>query len=325
METMEATLPNGSGGDSLLLVRLNLEGVALAFDAGDTRRVPPRDVLRLAHLFVSHGHIDHFVGFDSLIRPRVCRPESLTVHGGPGILARVGARLHGYTWNLVEGNHFVITVREILDDRVRVARFDSGNEFMCEDLPEEPRGSAAFQDQLVSLESAALDHHVVSQGFAIERPLRVNVREDRLEARGLRPGPWLGDMKRAAEAGGTLDEVAKDILSIRRGERIAFVTDTICDAVTRPRIVGLARDADVFACGAPFLASEDDRARQTRHLTAAQAGAMAAEAGAKVLLLFHVSDRYGNDFAQHAEEALDAAKGRVDVQMQLPGPIVADE
>ena len=313
---MQASLPNGSGGDSLLLVRLPVEGACVAFDAGDPRRIPPRDVLRLAHLFVSHCHVDHFIGFDALIRPRVCRPESITVHGGPDFLARVTSRLGGYTWNLVDGNHFVVNAREILGDRVKIARFDSGDEFRRVDLPDESLdGDVAYGDELLRLESAALDHHVVSQGFAIERPLRVNVQEDRMRARGLFGGPWLKDLKQRAESGAELDEVARDILSVRRGERVAYVTDTACTDVTRPLIVKLAAAADVFACGAPFLSSEADRARQTRHLTAAEAGSMAAEAGAKVLLLFHVSDRHANDFTQHADEARDAAKGAVDVQI----------
>ncbi len=333
---MDASLPNGSCGDALLLARLPLIGRTLAFDAGDTRRVASRDLLRLAHLFVSHCHVDHFVGFDAMVRPRVCRQETLGVAGPPGFLDRVQARLAGYTWNLVDGNHFTLVAREMGLDRIQVARFDSGNEFRREDLPEEPAGPLPLEDVGLIAQAEALDHHVISMGWAVQAPPRVNVREDVLLARGLPDGRWLADLKRRAMMddraapfelpdGSTpsLGEAAAALLEIAPGSRVAYVTDTICDAVTRPRIVRLAAGADVFACGAPFLQSENaERARHTRHLTAAQAGEMAAEAGAKRLLIFHVSDRHGEDPSRHADEAREAAGGRVEVLTEAAGPIM---
>lgn len=331
----ELTLPNGSSGDSLLLVRLPLEGRTVAFDAGDARRVRQDDVLRMDHLMVTHCHVDHFVGFDALVRPRVCREEQLAVHGPEGFRSRVAARLGGYTWNLVDGNHFVVTAREILPGRIGVARFDSGHGFEREDLPDEPLdGALAHSAPGLAIETVTLDHHVASQGWAVQRPRRWSVDVEALQRTGLAPGPWLGALKRSAEAGasvpievpggGTRDsaELARSLLVAERGARVAYVTDTICDAVTRPRIVALAAGADVLACGTPFLDSEAERARLTRHLTASQAGAMAAEAGVATLLLFHASVRYGGGVSRHVEEAQAAAGAGVHVEVQEPDPII---
>jgi ribonuclease Z len=331
---LEACLPNGSAGDSLVLLRLPLQGATACFDAGDPRRLPAKDVLRLVHLFVSHAHVDHFVGFDALVRPRVCRAERLWVHGPPGFLDRVEARLRGYTWNLVDGNHFVVMARASEGGRVRQASFDSGDEFRRRDLEDVPPGPCKLDDAGLVLETAELDHHVVSMGYAVQRLRRLRVRPEALATTGLQPGPWLTDLKRSVLAGRDDDavllpdgkhrraaDVAAEILDVEAGVRVAYVTDTICNRATRPRIVELARGADVFACGAPFLSSEAERARMTRHLTAEQAGSMAREAGAKELLLFHVSDRYGAELRQHADEAHDAAKGDVRVVVSAPWPV----
>lgn len=334
-QDVKASLPNGSRGDALVLARLPLIGRTLAFDAGDARRLPHDDVLRLSHLFVSHCHVDHFVGFDALVRPRVCREETMGAAGPEGFLDHAEARLRGYDWNLVDGNHFVLVVREMLAGRTRVARFDSGRAFAREDLPDEPAATFALDDVGLVAESARLDHHLVSQGWAVQAPPRVHVRPEALAATGLRPGPWLQDLKERASRGdrdgsvslpdgtrGAAGEWSDRLLTIASGTRLAYVTDTICDASTRPRIVKLAAGADVFACGAPFLQSEQaERARTTRHLTAAQAGEMAAEAGAATLLLFHVSDRYGGDVARHAEEAHEAARGAVRVITEVEWPV----
>lgn len=333
LETLEVELPNGSDGDSLVHVRLPRTGHSVLFDAGDPRRLEDRDVLRLSDLFVSHCHVDHFVGFDALVRPRVCRPDRLTAHGPEGFLAHVEARLRGYVWNLVEGNHFVLEAREVAGERVRRARFDSGRAFEREELDDERvDGRVAWRDSRFSVESAPLDHHVVSQGWALQMRPRLTARMDRVRERGLAAGAWIALLKTAVEAGHDLREPfllpdgasvplgeARDaFLQVRAGDRVTFVTDTCCSAETRPRIVELAAAADVFACGAPFTDDQAQRAEAVKHLTARQAGELAAEAGARTLLLFHASDRYGGDWRRHVDEAVQGARGRVEVVTRRP-------
>ncbi len=66
--------------------------------------------------------------------------------------------------------------------------------------------------------------------------------------------------------------------------------------------VELAADADLLVIESTFLSTEEDLAAESGHLTAAQAGQIAAQAGVRRLVLTHFSQRY-RELAPFAEEA----------------------
>jgi ribonuclease Z len=64
----EPRLVNGATGDPGLYVDVRDERRAVLFDLGDIAALPPRKLIRLSHVFVTHAHMDHFAGFDRLLR-----------------------------------------------------------------------------------------------------------------------------------------------------------------------------------------------------------------------------------------------------------------
>ncbi|KUP97151.1 ribonuclease Z [Thermobifida cellulosilytica] len=136
-----------------------------------------------------------------------------------------------------------------------------------------------------------LEHSVPTYGYRLVEPDRVHVLADRLEARGIR-GPAVGRLKAEGflvDRDGVRVELA-DYSTVRRGQVFAFVMDTgVCDNAVR-----LAADADLLVIEATFLDSEAGLAARYRHLTAGQAGMIAARAGVRRLVLTHISERYGS-------------------------------
>ena len=65
---LHPTLVNGRTGDPVLYIETLFERRAILFDLGDLSNLPARKLQRLEHVFVSHTHIDHFIGFDHLLR-----------------------------------------------------------------------------------------------------------------------------------------------------------------------------------------------------------------------------------------------------------------
>jgi len=86
-------LVNPAFGDPGLYVDFRNEKRALLFDIGDIGSLAPRKLLRLSHVFVSHTHMDHFMGFDALLRVSLGRDVAVRLFGPPGFVDQVAHKL----------------------------------------------------------------------------------------------------------------------------------------------------------------------------------------------------------------------------------------
>ena len=96
------SLVNGRYGDPTVYVETLFERRSLLFDVGEIASLAPRRIRRIYQIFVSHAHIDHFVGFDHLLRLLVGHEKSVQLFGPSGFAKRVFHKLQAYRWNLVE-------------------------------------------------------------------------------------------------------------------------------------------------------------------------------------------------------------------------------
>ncbi|MDH4081456.1 MAG: hypothetical protein OEU68_16750, partial [Nitrospira sp.] len=96
-------LVNDVFGDPGLYVEVRWSRRALLFDLGHNDGLGPTRLLKAGEIFISHTHMDHFIGFDTLLRVALGRGKTLTLFGPPGLIDNVQGKLRGYTWNLVDG------------------------------------------------------------------------------------------------------------------------------------------------------------------------------------------------------------------------------
>jgi ribonuclease Z len=322
-------LVNGPFGDPGLFVGLRWQGRALQFDLGRLGRMEPGDVLKIAHAFVSHAHMDHFMGFDHLLRLFLPRDAVLHVHGPADFLARVAARLAGYTWNLTEEYPLVIIGHEVRPDVVVSAKFRAATGFVPEDRSERPFDGVILDEPALRVSAAILDHKIPCLAFALSEKSHLNVDTSVLERRRLQPGRWIDALKQAIRTGapddqpltaivrenGAVREQSMSVGSLRelviasRGQKIGYVVDTLYSAENQRRIVELVREADLFYCEAPFLEEDVEQATKRYHLTARQAGLLGREAQVRRLEVFHFSPRYEGRADQIYAEARSAFLG----------------
>src|SRR3569623_453920 len=95
--TFQADLENGVFGDPGVYVDLSYHNRAILFDIGDVTALPTRKLLRVSDVFVSHSHMDHFAGFDHLLRVCLGRDTGVRLYGPEKFIAQLEHKLAAYT------------------------------------------------------------------------------------------------------------------------------------------------------------------------------------------------------------------------------------
>jgi ribonuclease Z len=255
------SVPSARRGLPALLLRRG--GDRVLFDCGEgTQRQLIRSIGlgEIDDVFLTHLHLDHWLGLPGLLKSFDLRDRTrpLTVHG-PAPFAAV----------------------------MEAIRFTYGNLGYPMDLVELEPGDAVHRDEY-AIHALAADHRGPALSYVIVEDARPGRFDPDLAARlGVAPGPDFGRLQRGDPVDGVRPEQV--LGPPRAGRKIVLSGDT------RPseRLAVAAHDADVLVHEATFASEEADRARQTRHSTAAEAAALAARAGVRLLALTHLSSRYG--------------------------------
>ncbi len=320
-----SSLVNGPFGDPALFVRAAHRREAMLFDCGDLHPLSARDLLKIQHVFISHAHIDHLIGFDHLLRHHLYRRTCLNFYGPPGIIERISHRLAGYTWNLVEGYPLEIRVRETTGKKPRrQARFRASEGFARRDEEPPPINTDLVCETLhYRVRACPLQHgNIVSLAYALEEKLHVAIHPDALDRQGYARGRWLTrfkDLLREGAAGDTpievpqtsggaprevpLSHLSAEIAHCQKGMKIAYITDCEPREENYACILDLAQGADLLAIEAVFAHQDLARARERNHLTARIAGELARRAEVGKLLPFHHSPRYQDQPQRLQQEA----------------------
>ncbi len=319
--------------DPALFIPFVYQKRAMLFDMGDLYRLPAKDMLKLTHGFVTHTHMDHFAGFDTLLRSFLGRQKAFHVFGPANFLENIEGKLASYTWNLVENYGYTLSLKatEVHPTHTITQVYDCKKGFQAEQAPVE----ASFDGLLLaepafSVYAIHLDHKVPCLGFNLQERFHINIMKDSLKTLEIPVGPWLRQFKETLyeehdpeedfqvvwkEAGQErklafrLGELSNQIAHISPGQKITYIVDVLYSHGNAEKIIGFARDADHLFIEAAFLDTEMDVARNKYHLTAKQAGILAKKAGVKQFTVFHFSPRYAHTAHLLQEEANRAFAG----------------
>jgi ribonuclease Z len=255
------------------------EGETLLFDCGEgTQRQMMRYGVSFAFrdIFFTHFHADHMLGVTGLLRTLGLqdRAAPVTLYGPRGAQRILGAAV-GLG---IERNRFDVEIVEI----------GAGQTLNRGDY---------------DIVAFATDHRANTIGYALVEHSRLGrFNPDRARELGIPEGPLWGRIHKGETIelpDGRRVEPAELVGEPRRGRRFVYTGDT------RPcaSVVEAASGADLLVHEATFGEDERDRAVETGHSTAAQAAEVARQAGARLLVLTHVSPRYTRDAPELLAEA----------------------
>jgi ribonuclease Z len=300
-------LVNGSGGDPCLYLDFPGEHNALLFDTGELAELPTSLVADVGAIFYSHFHMDHFVGFDRVLRANINHKKTILVYGPSGTAQRLGARLGSYQFYRFPFMRLRFLVHEIDPDDPAVAtvtEFDCQNDFRAEPVkrPLRLKGGVCHDAADCRVRFAFVSHSVTCINYAME--LKRGYRFDREKARTgvLRPGAWVREVMAAMRkprkdrplmirvGGGEFDlgHLVADYFTMSPHEKIVFCTDTRINDDIRPTLLDLASKATRLYADAYYPDDHAKRADKYGHMTITQVAELARDADVAELFLIHI-------------------------------------
>ncbi|MGW8459996.1 ribonuclease Z [Bacillus atrophaeus] len=239
------------------------------FDCGEATQhqilhtsIKPR---KIEKIFITHMHGDHVYGLPGLLGSRSFQggEDELTIYGPKGIRAFIETSLNVTATRLT----YPLTIIEIEEGVI-------------------------FEDDQFTVTAKPVIHGVPAFGYRVqEKDMPGALKADLLKEMKIPPGPIYQKIKQGEEV--TLEDGrvinGRDFLDEpKKGRVVAFSGDTrVCSNVKE-----LAVDADVLVHEATFAKGDDKLAHDYFHSTTEQAAKTAKEAGAKKLILTHISARY---------------------------------
>ncbi|OCA86251.1 ribonuclease Z [Pradoshia sp. D12] len=269
-----AGIPAKQRNVSSLILQMNEErGASWMFDCGEATQHQilrtPVKTRKIEKIFITHLHGDHIYGLPGLLGSRSFQggTEPLTIYGPVGIKEYVETSLRLSQTHLKYDLSFV----EIVEDGL------------------------LFEDETFRVEVLPLDHAILSYGYRIvEKDKPGELRADLLKEAGIPPGPLYSKLKKGEmvqlEDGRIIN--GRDYIGTPKpGRVIAILGDT------RPceNTVNLALHAECIVHEATFQKGQEEMAADYFHSTTIQAAECAVKAGAKRLILTHISSRFTMD------------------------------
>ena len=169
---VQPSLVNEPFSDPGLFIDFRFGRRALLFDLGDLTPLSHRQLLQVTYAFVSHTHMDHFAGFDRLLRVCLHRTTPLHLIGPVRFADRVEHKLRADTLNLLyrvcRFRHCAAEFSGAGFDRVcefRAREFFRG----CEMPPVRLSPGLLLDEEEFRVQGTVLDHGIACLAFALRR------------------------------------------------------------------------------------------------------------------------------------------------------------
>ena len=266
-----ASTPTKNRNLSSVVIRFGGEWLLFDCPEGTQRQMMKSKVsyLKINNVFISHFHADHFLGLGGLL-------ATMNIHGRDWPMTIYGPK----------------GIKKKVDETLKLAMLKPLFEIKCLEISK----GKIFENDSFGIEAVPLKHEIECFGYVFKEHDKKG-EFDRAKAikLGIPIGPLFSELQKgkSIKIGGktVIPEEVIDKTKARKGKKISIIFDTLPSKNYYKQIEG----SDVLIHEASFLDKLKERAKETMHSTALQAGEVAKETNAKKLVLFHLSARHKED------------------------------
>ncbi|XP_021918972.1 zinc phosphodiesterase ELAC protein 1-like isoform X2 [Zootermopsis nevadensis] len=302
--------PTSNRSVSCTAVRFE-DGTVWIFDCGEGAQIQlqksPVRPSRITKIFITHLHGDHLFGLPGLM----CTLANMVPDRNDFTLEIYGPQgLRKFIRDTLILSRSALTYNYVVHELIPIAEQypEDWNTWPADNLatgslhPQEKQGKDitatndltwnVFDGQNVCVKAGALMHSIPSFGYVIaeqDEPGKLDA--EYLKQLGVPPGPLYSRIKNGEAitlpSGKALDPL-KVLGPPKRGRKITILGDT-SDSF---RMVDLAQSSDIILHEATLENSMEEKAIDMGHSTPKMAAQYAEKVGARVLMLYHFSQRY---------------------------------
>lgn len=286
-----AGMPSKQRNTSALALKLHEErGAVWLFDCGEAVQhqilettIKPR---KIEKIFITHMHGDHIFGLPGLLGSR-------SFQGGDEPLDLYGPK----------------ELKEYVEMTLRLSRTHLTYPIRFHEVKE----GVIFEDDTMTVEAGLLAHVIPTYGYRIEqKPLLPKLDMDKVKQLGVPKGPLLAKLKsgKTVELADGRKVESKEVTDpAEPGFTVAILGDTQYCAKSEE----LSKDADLVVHEATFDGETEKLAKEYGHSTILDAATVASRAGARKLIVNHVSARFLPDHEKHLLKNMRQVHGNSDI------------
>jgi ribonuclease Z len=283
-------------------------------ECGQASDLTVKECQNLAALFISHCHIDHFIGFDTILRHQLGIGKKVTILGPKGMAEIVRHKILGYHWNLIEPGSITYEIRELHAPYEFHTYELNPPTWDLQDLGPQ-KTTIPYQNEAFQVEYCLLDHGTPSVAYLFKAHDKTSID---LTGSGLQPGPWVKQLKEAHAASNHNNPIniqGKEtpahelypLLSTTPGYRLGVIMDHAATPENHKCITDLFQGADTVFIECFYSDEDADFATRNHHSHASASATVLRQANVKSAIPVHFSRKYTETDRAHIKSQFETA------------------
>jgi ribonuclease Z len=248
-----------------ILIRHNNENILIDCGEGTQRQLKKIDIspTKITKILISHWHGDHILGL-------------------PGMLITMGASEYSKTLEIYGPKGTKKFIKNLFKAFVTKTKIKLK-------IKEIKKEGTFLETKELMLSSVFLNHSVTCIGYIIKEKDKRKMKTTYLKKFGLIRDPILGNLQKGKNITYKGHKIlVKNATTLVPGKKVSVISDTSY----LKKIINVVKNSDILITESTFTSDLKEKAKQYKHLTAAEAAKIAKQSNSKKLILTHFGKRY---------------------------------